>query len=440
MKINIKDLSNQIYYVKDQFVMFDFDLANLFGYKTKAFNQQVSRNISKFKNNTILRLSNEDFNKLIKDKNSQNSILGSQIVTANRGGHRGQTKAYTIEAIRVFPTILKGDSVQEIVDDILICFHKKTSVSILNNNRQSLLIDMIYYIRGQKVMLDFELAKYYGYETRLFNEQVKNNFEKFPEDFRFKLTDEEWNSILISKNPMSSWGGRRFLPYAFTEQGVYMLMTVLRGEKATEQSIALIRLFKSMKDYLVENNNLLSSNELLRLSRQVSENTNEIKIIKEDSKEIKEQLVKVMDNFIDPSKHKEQLILNNQRIEASLAYQSIFKSAKKSIILIDDYISLKTLALLKVVNKDISVTIYSDNASKDKIKQSDLDSLILDSGLKIELNPTNGIIHDRYIFIDDIDVYQSGSSLKDSGGRITTITKLQDVYPKVILEKLTKSN
>lgn len=430
MKVNIKDLSNQIYYVKDQFVMLDFELARLFGYTTKTFNQQIKNNLKKIPNGSILLI----------DENELKVILRSKILTASWGGQRGPTKAYTIEAIRVFPMIIKGDSVQQIVDDILICFHKKTSVSILENNRHSLLIDMIYYIRGQKVMLDFELAEYYGYETRLFNEQVKNNFEKFPEDFRFKLTDEEWNSILISKNPMSSWGGRRFLPYAFTEQGVYMLMTVLRGEKATEQSIALIRLFKSMKDYLIENNNLLSSNELLRLSRQVNENTNEIKIIKEDSKEIKEQLVKVMDNFIDPSKHKEQLILNNQRIEASLAYQSIFKSAKKSIILIDDYISLKTLALLKVVNKDILVTIYSDNVSKDKIKQSDLDSLILDSGLKIELNPTNGIIHDRYIFIDDIDVYQSGSSLKDSGGRITTITKLQDIYPKVILRKLTKSN
>lgn len=93
----------------------------------------------------------------------------------------------------------------------------------------------IYIVRGQKVMLDFELAEIYGYETKNFNRQVKNNISKFDEDFMFQLCKEEYKEILRCKNFTSSWGGTRHLPYAFTEQGVYMLMTVLKGELATKQ-------------------------------------------------------------------------------------------------------------------------------------------------------------------------------------------------------------
>ena len=118
---------------------------------------------------------------------------------------------------------------------------------------------MIYWVRGQKVMLDFELAEIYGYETKRFNEQVKNNSRKFPERYRFQLTEEEIRLISRSKISTSIMqtagikGGRVYLPWAFTEQGIYMLMTVLKGELATIQSIALIDAFKRMKDYIIEN-------------------------------------------------------------------------------------------------------------------------------------------------------------------------------------------
>ena len=121
---------------------------------------------------------------------------------------------------------------------------------------EELIASKIYKIRGQKVMLDFELAEIYGYETKNFNRQVKNNNDKFDEDFMFQLSKEEYKEILRCKNFTSSWGGTRHLPYAFTEQGIYMLMTVLKGEIAVKQSKTLIRLFKNMKDYLIENNSL----------------------------------------------------------------------------------------------------------------------------------------------------------------------------------------
>ena len=130
--------------------------------------------------------------------------------------------------------------------------------------------DKIYEIRGQKVMLDFELAKIYGYETRYFNRQVNNNNDRFPSEFRFQLTKKEVEELVRCKNFTSrSWehsneGGRRYLPYAFTEQGIYMLMTVLKGDLAVRQSIALIKAFKQMKDYLIENKGLLTTDETIK--------------------------------------------------------------------------------------------------------------------------------------------------------------------------------
>ena len=114
----------------------------------------------------------------------------------------------------------------------------------------------ILVIRGQQVMLDRDLAEIYGYKTKAFNQQVKNNIEKFPDDMMFKLTQAEVDLLSRSKIlTLNSGRGHniKYLPYAFTEQGIYMLMTVLKGELATQQSIALVRLFKQMRHYFAEN-------------------------------------------------------------------------------------------------------------------------------------------------------------------------------------------
>jgi phage regulator Rha-like protein len=131
---------------------------------------------------------------------------------------------------------------------------------------ETLLKSRIYTIRGVKVMLDADLAEIYGYTTKAFNQQVKNNIEKFDDDFRFQLTLKEAETC--SRSKISSLNNSRrgtnikYAPYAFTEQGIYMLMTVLKGERATAQSKALIRLFKQMKDCIVENQQLIGVDEL----------------------------------------------------------------------------------------------------------------------------------------------------------------------------------
>jgi hypothetical protein len=126
---------------------------------------------------------------------------------------------------------------------------------------ETLLKSRIYTIRGVKVMLDADLAEIYGYSTKAFNQQVKNNIEKFDDDFRFQLSSKEIDECSRSKILTLNGGHRgtniKYAPYAFTEQGIYMLMTVLKGERATAQSKALIRLFKQMKDCIVENQQLI---------------------------------------------------------------------------------------------------------------------------------------------------------------------------------------
>ena len=311
-----------------------------------------------------------------------------------------------------------------------------------------LVINMIHEVRGQKVMLDFELAELYGYETKRFNEQIKRNIERFPEDFMFQLTSLEVNNIMRSQIATSrnnnffagQMGGTRKLPYAFTEQGIYMLMTVLKGETAIKQSIALIKIFKTMKDY-INNNSLISLYEIIELTNKVNEHSNDIRVLQEQTTQQSRQLQLVMENFIDPSKHKEILIFDGQKIEAEVAYKEIYKSAKHSIIIVDDYISARTLKFLKVCEPNVEIIIYSDNVAKDKVDEETLEIFKNETGISIEIKPTGKIFHDRFIFIDhgfeNEKGYQCGSSSKDSGNAITVISLIEDNrYNQLLLEKL----
>ena len=280
---------------------------------------------------------------------------------------------------------------------------------------------MIYEIRGQRVMLDFDLARIYGYETRKLNEQVKYNSEKFDSDFMFRLDKDEFKNKLISKNRIPSKGGRTICPYAFTEQGIYMLMTVLKGELAVKQSKALIRLFKKMKDYIVENTLALNNASIIN---------DKFASYDKRFETMENKLEIVMDNFIDPSTYKHFAIMDGQKIEADIAYQTIYSLAESSIIVIDDYISVKTLQLLLSANKGVNITIISDNISKNKVTDEFVNDFIKESGLAITIKPSNNRCHDRYIALDygsnKEKIYMCGSSSKDAGNKITMILNIGD--------------
>ena len=291
--------------------------------------------------------------------------------------------------------------------------------------------EKIYLIRGQKVMLDADLAEIYGYETKNFNRQVKNNIEKFEgEDFMFQLTENEFENLRC-KNFTSSWGGSRYLPNAFTEQGIYMLMTVLRGELAIRQSRALIRTFKQMKDFIIENQDFISSKELVQIAVQTNQNTKDIAEIKLQMA-TKEDLKKVMDNFIDPDTYKHFLLMNGDKIEADVAYTKIYKSAKKSIYVIDNYIGLKTLELLRAAKDNVEIIVFSDNVkNKDMLTKNILNDFRKDyPNINLKMKVAGKKYHDRYISIDygteNEDFYLCGASSKDAGNKISTISKIEE--------------
>ena len=314
----------------------------------------------------------------------------------------------------------------------------KSEFSLIDEN---MLKSRIYTIRGLKVMLDADLAEIYGYSTKAFNQQIKNNIEKFDEDFRFQLDYEEIEGLsrsnfLTSMQIKGVKGGRSYAPYAFTEQGIYMLMTVLKGERATAQSKALIRLFKQMKDYIIaENRNLLSNEGLVQIAVQTERNTKDIAVIQSD-------LQKVMENFVDPSTYKHFLILNGKKLEADVAYTQIYGMAKKSIAIIDDYVGVKTLDLLRGIAKGVSVTIYSDEQGFESLtNQIKNDFSAARPDVKLFTDRTRGKIHDRYIFLDyglkGEKLFHCGASSKDAGNKITTIMQIEntEIY-HILMDKL----
>lgn len=303
----------------------------------------------------------------------------------------------------------------------------------------------IYEIRGQKVMLDVDLAEIYGYETKNFNRQVKNNIEKFDEDFMFQLTIEEIEDLRCKNFTANLSSKSRALPHAFTEQGIYMLMTVLKGDLAVKQSKALIRTFKRMKDYIIENQNLIGEREYLQLSMQVSNNIQQNLELRSDLNQVEEQMAEVMDKLSDvvtrsdlskimnefgePHIKRGYLVLNGHPFQAELAYDEIYRQAKKSIYIIDNYIGIKTLELLININPDVVVAIYSDNVIKGLRKNAFMDFQKEYPNLQIKLYKSGGVFHDRYIILDyeteNEKIYLCGASSKDAGQRVTTI--LEDV-------------
>lgn len=290
-----------------------------------------------------------------------------------------------------------------------------------------------------------------------------NNIEKFDEDFKFQLTKDEWeflrSKFSTSKSETGS-GGRRYLPFAFTEQGIYMLMTVLKGELAIKQSKALIRTFKQMKDYIVENQGLIGQREFLQLSMQITSNVVEMQDLRRDLIDVEDKVAGLVDSLNDVV-HKSELsdlildlsnpqlkygflLLNGQPIEANLAYKDIYSVAKKSIYIVDNYIGVKTLVLLKDVPSSVEVIIFSDNIGKGLHTIEYQDFCKEYPFVNIKFQKSGGEFHDRYIIIDwnskNQRIYHCGASSKDAGQRITSITEVVDqmIYTELI-NKLLKN-
>ena len=233
----------------------------------------------------------------------------------------------------------------------------------------------VYIIRGQQVMLDYDLAEIYGYEVKNLNQQVKRNIARFPEDFMFQLTREEVESvksqIVISRENNffeGQCGGRRTLPYAFTEQGIYMLATVLRGELAEQQSIFIMRAFREMRHYINQNQQFVTQAEMHLVSARVSEISVQMsnmadrqKKTEQDIQVIQKSIDTLNENFVSDKDFKNFVIYKGQKFEADAAYIDIYHQAKKSIYVVDDYVNTKTLQLLSQKQAGVEVVLFTEN-------------------------------------------------------------------------------
>ena len=271
----------------------------------------------------------------------------------------------------------------------------------------------IHNIRGLQVILDYDLAEFYEVLTGNLNKAVKRNFDRFPEDFMFQLTKKEFEN-LIFQNGTSNWGGTRKLPYAFTEQGVATLSGILKSKKAVEMNILIMRAFVSMRNFLINNAQIFRRLDKIETKQLIYD----------------EQFEKVF-NALDNHEPKQGIFFDGEIFDSYKFVSGLIKNANKKIILIDNFVDESVLVLFGKRKKDVSVTIYT----KDITKQLKLDLEKFNSQYEnIDIKEFKKS-HDRFLIIDDKDVYHIGASLKDLGKKWFAFSKMQKDSLK-ILERL----
>ena len=288
----------------------------------------------------------------------------------------------------------------------------------------------ILTIRGVQVMRDSDLAEMYGVETKNLNRAVSRNEERFPAKFRFQLTQIEFDEYekslrfqfgtskkddslrLQIETSKEKRGGRRYLPFVFTEQGVSMLSAVLRSETAVKVSIQIIDAFVEMRKFISQNANLFQRISNIE-QKQIAD---DIKQIETDNK-----IDAILDALEDKSiKPKQGIFYDGQVFDAYIFIADLIKSAKKSILLIDNYVDETVLQLFTKRKKNVSVNIYTKNITK--ILKQDLEKHNSQHP-KIEITKFTKA-HDRFLIIDETTVYHFGASLKDLGKKWFAFSKM----------------
>jgi len=263
----------------------------------------------------------------------------------------------------------------------------------------------IYTIRSLQVMLDEDLAELYGVETKRLNEQVKRNIERFPEQFCFQLTESDIE-ILRSQFATSSWGGRRYLPYAFTEQGVAMLSAVLKSETAVKMSIQIINAFVLMRRFMLQNAQVFQRLDSLESKQIVTD------------QKLDEVFTAIESKTIQP---RHGIFFDGQVFDAYQFVSDLVRSAKNSIILIDNYIDDTVLTLFTKRKKGVSLTVLTKSVTK---------QMVLDVNKYNDQYPPVVLkefrnAHDRFLIIDDNTVYHFGASLKDLGKKWFAFSRME---------------
>ena len=267
--------------------------------------------------------------------------------------------------------------------------------------------DMIYEIRGKQVMLDSDLAKLYNVETKRINEAVKNNPNKFPERFCFRITESDF--ISLKSKISTSKGGSRKGHNVFTEQGIAMLSTILKSKVATETSIRIMDAFVYMRKYI--SNNLI---EQKYINKMVFDHDNEIKLLQESFSKLEEK---------EKINH---IFYEGQIYDAYSLLMDILSKAKNEIIIIDNYAGKELLDIIKDIKQNIKIVSSNIDSTLKKKYESQYSNVTF-------IN--NNTFHDRFIIIDRKELYNSGASFKDLGKKCFSLNKIED---KEILSNIIK--
>lgn len=291
--------------------------------------------------------------------------------------------------------------------------------------------------------MDYDLAELYGYEVKRLNEQVKRNITRFPEDFMFQLSKEEIpENFLKSQNATLNENGNKRglhikkLPYAFTEQGIYMLATVLRGELAEQQSIFIMRAFREMRHYIKQNQQFVTQSEMSLVTAKVSEISAQVtgiadwkKNTENELKNIQKSIDTINENFVSDKDFKNFVIYKGQKFEADAAYIDIYQQATVSIYVVDDYMNTKTLQLLSQKKQGVEVVLFTENGhGRNGFLTTAVVSDFVNQYPPLRIKP-NPDCHDRLIVIDyGLDTeqaYHCGASSKDAGKKLCAINKIE---------------
>ncbi len=291
--------------------------------------------------------------------------------------------------------------------------------------------NIIYEIRGKKVMLDADLAKLYGYKSgaKAFNQAVKRNIERFPEDFSFEITKNEYNELMLNPNFLRSQfvtlkekqtgKHKKYLPRVFTQEGIAMLSSVIRTKEASEVNVEIMREFVGLRNFV--NNNSISL-------------ANDISVMKNMLFNHEEKINKLFDKFDRKEDLKSKLFFNGEIYDSYSLLVDIIGKANNEIIIIDNYVNKVTLDILSKKNIDVTILLITDK-NKSKLTKTDIDKFNSEYPL-IKVKYTN-CFHDRFIILDRKELYHLGASLKDLGKKVFEITKINEVVTlHSLLDKL----
>ena len=290
---------------------------------------------------------------------------------------------------------------------------KSLQVPVLINDSE--LKNLVYVVRGQQVMLDSDLAMLYQVPTKAFNRAVNRNIERFPDNFRFQLTKEEYDSLRCQNGTSNGRGGRRYLPYAFTEQGIAMLSGILHSDIAVQVSIRIMNTFVEMRRFIANNALLferISSIELKQLEYQ------------KNTDERFDKVFRYIDGHMEPL---QKIFFDGQIYDAFSLLVSLIQKAQEKIILIDGYVDVNTLNLLSKKNTGVHVICYTYPGTK--LTHKDIAQFNAQypqlTVKKIQA------FHDRFLILDGKTAYHIGASLKDAGKKCFGISLLEE--PEMVI-------